>query len=687
MLPTQIGRYDIKGELGRGGMATVYRAYDPRFKREVALKILPREFLHSPTFKARFEREAQTIASLEHSAIVPVYDYGEENDQPYLVMRLMTGGSLADRLANGPLSLAETANIFSRLAPALDRAHALGIVHRDLKPGNILFDSDGHPFISDFGLAKLTQQSNTQLSGTGVMGTPAYMSPEQARGDKQIDGRADLYAMGAILYHMLAGQTPYHSDTPIGLAFKHIMEPPPRLLDIRPDLPPALDGVIAQAMAKDPAQRFASANGLLTALEGALGSHVALRTRAPEPPPTILPSNPGATVLPSAVNFDNQAPVARPPSAPPISPYPPSLAPAPARAGRMAWWPLLLGGVALFGLLAVGVVAFTLISLFNQATGTPGPATSVAQATETLPVVGVPTSTDAVVDPPTEAPTTAPTEAQAEVPTETTEAPAPTDTAAPPTTEVLPTLAAGATQVAPADDMVQVYVPAGPFGMGNDEGLDDQRPMHIVYLDAYWVDRTEVTNAMYARCVTEGGCSAPLSLGSISRSSYFGNAAYDNFPVLFVNWPQAQAYCEWAGRRLLTEAEWEKAARGDDLRLYPWGNQAPDPSRLNFQASAITDTVAVGQYPSGASPYGALDMAGNASEWVFDFYDAGYYAVSASENPTGPAQTGCPGGDCRVLRGGNWNSRDEEATATFRLFYGPNDSRDAFSIRCGQPAE
>src|SRR5687767_14497053 len=117
--------------------------------------------------------------------------------------------------------------------------------------GNIVYDSEGHPYISDFGLAKLTQQSNTQLSGTGVMGTPAYMSPEQARGDKQIDGRADLYAMGAILYHMLAGQTPYHSDTPIGLAFKHIMEPPPRLLDIRPDLPPALDSVIAQAMAKE----------------------------------------------------------------------------------------------------------------------------------------------------------------------------------------------------------------------------------------------------------------------------------------------------------------------------------------------------------------------------------------------------------------------------------------------------
>jgi formylglycine-generating enzyme required for sulfatase activity len=235
--------------------------------------------------------------------------------------------------------------------------------------------------------------------------------------------------------------------------------------------------------------------------------------------------------------------------------------------------------------------------------------------------------------------------------------------------------------------MVQVFVPAGPFGMGNDAGPADQRPMHVVYLDSFWIDRTEVTNARYAACVNAAGCTPPLSLGSIKRSSYFNNPAFANFPVLFVTWPQARDYCEWAGRRLPTEAEWEKAARGDDLRLYPWGNQAPDATRLNFQPSGVGDTVAVGQFPSGASPYGVLDMAGNASEWVLDFYDPAYYGVSPGENPPGPAQTGCPGGDCRVLRGGNWNSRDEEATATFRLFYGPNDSRDAFSIRCARTAD
>src|SRR5215510_10901853 len=142
MVPEKIGRYQIKSELGRGGMATVYRGYDPRFKREVAIKVLPREFLHDPTFRTRFEREAETIAALEHPAIVPVYDFGEDDGQLFLVMRYMGGGSLSDRLEKGPLPLPRTVDILERLAPALDKAHALGVVHRDLKSANILFDED-----------------------------------------------------------------------------------------------------------------------------------------------------------------------------------------------------------------------------------------------------------------------------------------------------------------------------------------------------------------------------------------------------------------------------------------------------------------------------------------------------------------------------------------------------------------
>ncbi|MDW8327943.1 MAG: serine/threonine-protein kinase, partial [Anaerolineales bacterium] len=193
MFPERIGRYKIKGELGRGGMATVFHGFDTRFKLEVAIKVLPREFLHDPAFHARFEREAQTIAALEHPAIVPVYDFGEEDGQPYIVMRLMTGGTLNDRLRRGPLTLAEAARIVNALAPALDEAHARGIIHRDLKPGNILFDRRGDPYISDFGIAKLSD-SSAAFTGSGVLGTPAYMSPEQARGERDVDGRSDIYS-------------------------------------------------------------------------------------------------------------------------------------------------------------------------------------------------------------------------------------------------------------------------------------------------------------------------------------------------------------------------------------------------------------------------------------------------------------------------------------------------------------
>jgi serine/threonine-protein kinase len=265
MHPERIGRYELKAELGRGGMATVYRAYDPSFEREVAIKILPREFLHDPRFLDRFTREAKTIAALEHTAIVSVYDFGEQDGQPYLVMRLMTGGSLADRLKQGPIPLLEAARIFSRLAPALDKAHGLGIIHRDLKPGNILFDADGDPYISDFGIAKLTE-ATASLTGDRILGTPAYMSPEQARGQRDLDGRSDIYALGAIVFQMLTGRLPYEADTPMALAIKHLTEPTPRILEARPDLPPACEDVIQKAMAKDRTQRFSSANGLAEAL-------------------------------------------------------------------------------------------------------------------------------------------------------------------------------------------------------------------------------------------------------------------------------------------------------------------------------------------------------------------------------------------------------------------------------------
>jgi serine/threonine-protein kinase len=266
MVPRKIGRYEIKAEIGRGGMATVFQAYDPRFKRGVAVKVLPREFLHDPTFRVRFEREAQTIAGLDHPAIVPVYDFGEEDGQPYLVMRFLPGGTLTERLERGALPFDEVTRIISRLAPALSEAHEQGIIHRDLKPDNILFDQRNDPFITDFGIVKLSESSGSITAGNTIIGTPAYMSPEQAQGESVIDGRSDIYALGVILFQMLTGKLPYNAKTPVGLVMKHITEPVPSILKVKPNLPSECETVIAQAMAKEPDDRYSTATALATAL-------------------------------------------------------------------------------------------------------------------------------------------------------------------------------------------------------------------------------------------------------------------------------------------------------------------------------------------------------------------------------------------------------------------------------------
>jgi serine/threonine protein kinase len=267
MSPDKVGRYKIKSELGRGGMATVYRAHDPSSNREVAIKVLPPEMLHNLVTRARFKRELKLVASLEHPAIVPVYDVGEDSDQPFFVMRYMSGGSLAAMIKRERFSLSDAAAIIERLASALDHAHSKGVIHRDIKPDNVLFDAGNNPYLSDFGVAKFTE---TAVSTTGhdVMGTPAYISPEQARGEN-VDHRADIYGLGAILYEMLTGNRPYPGDTVIGVAVQHLNDPIPDILKDRPDLPVEVDAIIKTAMAKDKQQRYDTALDLAVALNKA----------------------------------------------------------------------------------------------------------------------------------------------------------------------------------------------------------------------------------------------------------------------------------------------------------------------------------------------------------------------------------------------------------------------------------
>ncbi len=280
MTRKKYGRYEIESELGRGGMAAVYLAHDPRFGRKVAIKVISQALQDDPTFRGRFEREARIIATLEHPAIVPVYDYGEVDGQPYLVMRHMPGGTLAERIIAGPLSLETAVPIIQRLAGALDHAHGQGVIHRDLKPGNILFDQYNNAFLTDFGIVKLAQGSSTNLTGSGVIGTPAYMSPEQIHGEKALDGRSDIYTLGIILFEMLTGRKPYRADTPVKQMMAHVLNPIPQIREIKPELPDDFETVIQRVLAKERDERFATASELTAAISQTLPGLLPLSTFA-----------------------------------------------------------------------------------------------------------------------------------------------------------------------------------------------------------------------------------------------------------------------------------------------------------------------------------------------------------------------------------------------------------------------
>jgi serine/threonine protein kinase len=254
-----IGRYEIANELGQGGMAGVFLARDPYMHRQVAIKVLSYQLTADEMVRDYFQREAEAIAALEHPCIVPVFDFGWHGQQPYIVMRYMAGGSLEDRLQQAELPLRELDEVISRVADGLDAAHKRGIIHRDVKPSNILYDSEGLPHLSDFGLAKFLDRPTEE--GVMLIGTPEYMSPEQVR-DESLDGRSDVYALGVVLYQALGGQVPFAAQSSMQTARAHLVEPVPQILTIRPDLNAAWGEIISKAMAKAPGDRYTSAGEL-----------------------------------------------------------------------------------------------------------------------------------------------------------------------------------------------------------------------------------------------------------------------------------------------------------------------------------------------------------------------------------------------------------------------------------------
>jgi serine/threonine-protein kinase len=407
----QFGPYQIVAPVGEGGMAAVYKAYQPSMERYVALKVLPRQMAQSEEFIARFKREARLLAQLQHPHILSVFDYGEADGFTYIAMPLVQSGTLADLLKTRRVSLPEIRRIITQIGDALGYAHARGIIHRDIKPSNVLVDERGNCLLTDFGLARMAVATSMLTSSGAIMGTPAYMSPEQGTGGT-VDGRSDIYSLGIILYEMVTGRVPYSAETPIAIVFKHIQDPLPPARNIIPDLSEALELVLLKSLAKTPDDRYQSAEEFVHAIQEAIpftsAVTPALRAGAPTtpPPPVVTPVSqpPAAQAQPNANLPTMMEPVSKPPSTPPVAapasytpPSQPSYRPVsqpqiqPAKKGLPLW---TLAGVGIVGLGLVGILAlvFGLNYLRNNAAA-PSP-TDIPPATTTsnTPEIAIPTT-------------------------------------------------------------------------------------------------------------------------------------------------------------------------------------------------------------------------------------------------------------------------------------------------------
>lgn len=643
LIGADLGQYHVIEMLGKGGMATVYKATQSTINRTVAIKVLPRSFMHDDTFMLRFQREAELVARLEHFHILPIYDYGEYDGMPYIVMRYLDGGTLQDRIRQGPLTSEETIRVVRQVADALDYAHTYNVIHRDIKPSNIMLDRAGNAYLTDFGIAKMGE-GTSQLTGSGIVGTPAYMAPEQTKQGPPAPS-ADVYALGVTLFEMITGQVPFSADTPIAQILMHLQDPVPSLRDIRSDFPVQLDDVLQRAMAKSPGDRYAKASDLAKALEqvGASGGW------------TWAQGTPIATAQTMQIGMPAQSDQAgdggtmqRPPAG-----ARPSHRPARKPSQSLA---ILGGGAVVLLLAAVGFGAIVVPKLI-------GPSGSPATATATSPQVAQVTPTTFVQATPSAAPATATTEATEAV------------------SGITPTSLPDKTTL---HGVPMNLVPAGTFIMGSDaaNSYPKERPAHEVYLDAFYLDLTEVTNLYYIQCVQDGPCTPPINKNSVNHPSYFSTQfdTYHDYPVINIDWNQAEQYCEWRGGRLPTEAQWEKGARWDPAtgqsRIFPWDGLLLNDARVNF-ASHIGETAKIGSYPRGASALGLLDMAGNVAEWVYDWYQDDYYEHSPHDNPMGPET-----GQAKVFRGGSYEDPGAQLTTTFRQAAGPKTTFMTVGFRC-----
>jgi serine/threonine-protein kinase len=483
--------YSIDDVIGEGAMGVVYRATDHVRERKVALKTLHGSLMGDASIRKRFAREARLSMRWSHPNVVAAYDFIEHADLIALVLELVEGPTLDKHLQSwgAALPLSEVAAVFYGVLDGMGEAHRRGIVHRDLKPQNILLriDESGiHPKVTDFGIAKVLAGTSYTMTGM-TLGTCQYMAPEQVKTSELLDHRADIYALGVLLYRAVTGRLPFESDNHYEMMLAHVERTPPSPTQYRPDLPPALERVILACLSKERQARPADCQALRSQLERALSEVV-------------------------------RAPLSRLPEQP-----------SPAR-------------------------------------------------------------------------------------------------------------------LQDGDGTELLRVESGMFALGPSR--------RAVYLDAFYLARHPVTNRQFSAFLqTTGYRPGDSETGRFLthwRSGQCPTALLDH-PVVFVSWLDATAYCRWAGRRLPSEAEWEKAARGAQGRRYPWGRDEPSERLANFGRPVGGSTHAVGQHPGGASPYGCEDMAGNVWEWCEDRDSPRFYLHGPEHNPRNTAGAAAAP---HVVRGG-----------------------------------